>query len=228
MKRRHALDDRRRRARRRAAGRCFCCGRSPKACAAPSSTATADSTFAYVATVFRNPIYLEGLRNALAIAVAQHRHRGRGRHRRGRCSSTATTFPGRRLLAALVPLPLMVPPFVGAVGMKQLLGQRRRAQRAARTHRASVDPRAPDRLAARRALRGGRRADRAAPLPDRLLQRAGGARRPQPRDGGGGAQPRLPRPARFPQDHAAAPSSPASSPRRASSSSGRSPSSACR
>ncbi len=32
-------------------------------------------------------------------------------------------FPGRRLLAALVPLPLMVPPFVGAVGMKQLLGR---------------------------------------------------------------------------------------------------------
>jgi iron(III) transport system permease protein len=31
-------------------------------------------------------------------------------------------FPGRRLLAAMVPLPLMVPPFVGAVGMKQLLG----------------------------------------------------------------------------------------------------------
>jgi len=79
-------------------------------------------TFAYVATVFRNPITLEGLRNALAIAVL----------------STAIAgvvgvgaalllhrfdFPGRRLLAALVPLPLMVPPFVGAVGMKQLLGR---------------------------------------------------------------------------------------------------------
>jgi iron(III) transport system permease protein len=79
-------------------------------------------TFAYVATVFRNPIYLEGLRNALAIAVLStviagvlgmgaalllHRY----------------DFPGRRVLAALVPLPLMVPPFVGAVGMKQLLGR---------------------------------------------------------------------------------------------------------
>jgi iron(III) transport system permease protein len=79
-------------------------------------------TFAYVATVFRNPIYVEGLRNALAIAVFStaiagvfglvaalllHRYQ----------------FPGRRLLAALVPLPLMVPPFVGAVGMKQLLGR---------------------------------------------------------------------------------------------------------
>src|SRR5262249_32446017 len=66
-------------------------------------------------------IYLEGLRNALAIAVLStsiacvfgigaalvlHRY----------------DFPGRRVLAALVPLPLMVPPFVGAVGMKQVLG----------------------------------------------------------------------------------------------------------
>ena len=79
-------------------------------------------TFAYIATVFRNPIYLEGLRNALAIAVCStviagvlgivaalllHRYQ----------------FPGRRLLTALVPLPLMVPPFVGAVGMKFLLGR---------------------------------------------------------------------------------------------------------
>jgi iron(III) transport system permease protein len=32
-------------------------------------------------------------------------------------------FPGKRWLAALVPLPLMVPPFVGALGIRQLLGQ---------------------------------------------------------------------------------------------------------
>src|SRR6185503_8926156 len=72
-------------------------------------------TFDYIATVFRNPIYLEGLRNALTIAVFStaiagvlgivaalllHRYQ----------------FRGRRLLTALVPLPLMVPPFVGAVG----------------------------------------------------------------------------------------------------------------
>jgi iron(III) transport system permease protein len=85
-------------------------------------SANGQLTFAYVATVFRNPIYLEGLRNALAIAVFStaiagvfgigaalllHRYQ----------------FPGRRLLAALVPLPLVVPPFVGAVGMKYLLGR---------------------------------------------------------------------------------------------------------
>ena len=79
-------------------------------------------TFAYVATVFRNPITLEGLRNALAIAVLSTAIAGAVGvgaalllHR--------FDFPGRRLLAALVPLPLMVPPFVGAVGMKQLLGR---------------------------------------------------------------------------------------------------------
>ena len=50
-------------------------------------------TFAYVATVFRNPIYLEGLRNALAIAVVQHRHRRRASASAPRCCSTASTFP---------------------------------------------------------------------------------------------------------------------------------------
>ena len=79
-------------------------------------------TFAYVATVFRNPIYREGLRNALAIAVFSTAIAG--------VLGTGSAlllhryqFPGRRLLAALVPLPLMVPPFVGAVGMKYLLGR---------------------------------------------------------------------------------------------------------
>jgi len=79
-------------------------------------------TFAYVATVFRNPIYREGLRNALAIAVFSTAIAG--------VFGTGSAlllhryqFPGRRLLAALVPLPLMVPPFVGAVGMKYLLGR---------------------------------------------------------------------------------------------------------
>jgi iron(III) transport system permease protein len=79
-------------------------------------------TFDYVATVFQNPIYLEGLRNALAIAVFSTAIAGL-------LGVTAALllhryqFPGRRLLAALVALPLVVPPFVGAVGMKFLLGR---------------------------------------------------------------------------------------------------------
>jgi len=79
-------------------------------------------TFAYIATVFRNPIYLEGLRNALAIAVSATAIAGV----LGIVSALLLhryQFPGRRLLTALVPLPLMVPPFVGAVGMKYLLGR---------------------------------------------------------------------------------------------------------
>jgi iron(III) transport system permease protein len=74
-------------------------------------------TLDYLVTVFRNPLYREGMRNAFGIAFFS--------------TLVAATigiaaaalldrfeFPGRRLFAALVPLPLMVPPFVGAVGVR--------------------------------------------------------------------------------------------------------------
>jgi iron(III) transport system permease protein len=79
-------------------------------------------TLAYVRILLENPTYREGLVNALGVAIA----------------STALAsalgvavavvldrydFAGKQLLAALVPLPLVVPPFVGAIGIKQLLGQ---------------------------------------------------------------------------------------------------------
>ncbi len=79
-------------------------------------------TFAFVAEVFRNRIYLEGLRNAFLLAVA----------------STAVTlaialplafvsdrfdFAGKKILSALVLVPMILPPFVGAIGIKYLLGQ---------------------------------------------------------------------------------------------------------
>jgi iron(III) transport system permease protein len=79
-------------------------------------------TLEFIALVFANPIYVDGFVNSLAVAAA----------------STALaafaglsvavvldrfSFPGNRLLAALVPLPLIVPPFVSAIGIKQLLGQ---------------------------------------------------------------------------------------------------------
>jgi iron(III) transport system permease protein len=79
-------------------------------------------TAAYFGTVLKNPIAREGLGNALVIAIA--------------ATLVACVvgiavallidrcdFPGKRWLAALVPLPLMVPPFVGALGIRQLLGQ---------------------------------------------------------------------------------------------------------
>jgi iron(III) transport system permease protein len=79
-------------------------------------------TMAYIAEVFRNPIYLEGLSNAFWLAVW----------------STGLTvlialplafvsdrylFPGKNLLSALVLIPMILPPFVGAIGIKAILGQ---------------------------------------------------------------------------------------------------------
>ena len=79
-------------------------------------------TLSYLLEVFRNPIYLEGLSNAFLLAVA----------------STALaivlalplaflsdrfTFPGKGILSGLVLVPMILPPFVGAIGVKQILGQ---------------------------------------------------------------------------------------------------------
>ncbi len=79
-------------------------------------------TLDFVAEVFRNRIYLEGLRNAFLLAV---------------CSTLATMaialplaiiadryeFPAKKLLSAIVLVPMILPPFVGAIGIRQMLGQ---------------------------------------------------------------------------------------------------------
>lgn len=82
-----------------------------------------DDTFTaeYILGVFRNPIYTEGLLNSLLIALSTtilasclaiplawlaHRYR----------------FPGQRMFSALVLVPLILPPFVGAIGIAQMLG----------------------------------------------------------------------------------------------------------
>ena len=79
-------------------------------------------TFSFVLEVFRNPIYREGLANSLALAVA----------------TTAVVallalpfaylatryeFPGKGILSGLILVPMILPPFVGAIGMRQMLGQ---------------------------------------------------------------------------------------------------------
>lgn len=78
-------------------------------------------TFAFIREVFRNDIYVDGLRNAFLLAVA---------------STVATLlialplsfladrfeFPGKKLLTALVLVPMILPPFVGAIGVRQILG----------------------------------------------------------------------------------------------------------
>lgn len=80
-------------------------------------------TLAYVRAVFENPVYVLGFRNSLLVAL-------------GSTVLAALVgvplaliftryeFRGRRLLAVLIPLPLFVPPFVGAIGIQKLLGPR--------------------------------------------------------------------------------------------------------
>ncbi len=79
-------------------------------------------TLGFIAEIFRNRIYLEGLRNAFLLAVA----------------STGATlaialplawltdrfeFPGKKLLFSLLLVPMILPPFVGAIGLRQILGE---------------------------------------------------------------------------------------------------------
>jgi len=79
-------------------------------------------TTAYVRILLENPAYREGLVNAVGVALAST----------VLASAVGIAvavvldrfdFTGKHLLATLVPLPLVVPPFVGAIGIKQLLGQ---------------------------------------------------------------------------------------------------------
>jgi len=78
-------------------------------------------TFEFIASVFRNPIYREGLWNAFALGITST------------VATLALAFPlalighrydffGKKLLGVLVLAPLILPPFVGAVGVKQILG----------------------------------------------------------------------------------------------------------
>ena len=79
-------------------------------------------TLDYIREVFRNPVYLEGFTNALRLAVGSTLL----------AFSIATPlawiserfeFPGKSALSALLLLPMMLPPFVGAIGFRQIFGQ---------------------------------------------------------------------------------------------------------
>ena len=78
-------------------------------------------TLSFVREVFSNPVYVEGLWNALLLGITST------------LASLAIAFPlallGHRYgfafkksLSALILIPLVLPPFVGAVGVKQILG----------------------------------------------------------------------------------------------------------
>lgn len=79
-------------------------------------------TFAFLAELLTDPLYLGCLRNSFLLALA----------------ATALTllialplafffdrfrYPGRELLASLILIPMILPPFVGAIGLKQIFGQ---------------------------------------------------------------------------------------------------------
>lgn len=79
-------------------------------------------TLRYVAEIFRNPVYVEGLRNASGLAVVSTL---------GALllamplawMADRFDFAGKRLLTGLLLAPMILPPFVGAIGIKRLLGQ---------------------------------------------------------------------------------------------------------
>ncbi|HET7537104.1 MAG TPA: iron ABC transporter permease [Candidatus Didemnitutus sp.] len=79
-------------------------------------------TFAYLGSLLTDPVYLAGLGNsfllaltttlfalllALPLAFISDRFR----------------YPGKNLLGSLILVPMILPPFVGAIGIKQILGQ---------------------------------------------------------------------------------------------------------
>lgn len=79
-------------------------------------------TFGYVAEVFSDPLYRQCLANSFLLAV---------------CTTTVAfliamplafvsdrfLFPGKQLLGSLVLVPMILPPFVGAIGIRQIFGQ---------------------------------------------------------------------------------------------------------
>jgi iron(III) transport system permease protein len=84
--------------------------------------ANGDLTSRFVLGVFQNPVYAQGLLNSLGIAL-------------GTTAlvtlialplallATRYDFPAKRLFSALLLVPMILPPFVGAIGFTQLLGQ---------------------------------------------------------------------------------------------------------
>ncbi len=79
-------------------------------------------SLAFIAEVFQNPIYLEGLANSLALAVATSIIV----ILIGLPLATLAArydFAGKKWLGGLILIPMILPPFVGAIGIRQILGQ---------------------------------------------------------------------------------------------------------
>ena len=79
-------------------------------------------TFAYLTTLLADPVYLAGLRNSFLIACATTLL-ALGIALPLAFISDRFVFPGKGLLGSLVLIPMILPPFVGAIGIKQIFGQ---------------------------------------------------------------------------------------------------------
>ncbi|MEQ9825416.1 MAG: iron ABC transporter permease [Puniceicoccaceae bacterium] len=86
------------------------------------ATESGGFTLTYVIEVFRNPVYREGLLNALGVGLFTT------------LLSLLISLPlayvadryeffGKKWMGNLILLPIMLPPFVGAIGIRQILGQ---------------------------------------------------------------------------------------------------------
>jgi len=84
-------------------------------------TESGDFTMKYLIGVFKNPVYTEGLFNSLLLAIGTT------------LLVTAIAvplawlgnkydFPGKKLVSGLILVPMILPPFVGAIGFQQILG----------------------------------------------------------------------------------------------------------
>ena len=98
-------------------------------------------TLEFVSAILRNPIYREGLWNSFALGLAST------------LAAIAIAFPlalighrynfaGKNALSVLVLAPMILPPFVGAVGVKQMLGVNG-ALNAGLIHLGLMDPATP-------------------------------------------------------------------------------------
>src|SRR6202162_1917437 len=79
-------------------------------------------TLHYFCEVFRNPIYLEGFVNALKLALGSTLLAFSSAAPLAWISGSFE-FPAKRALSSLLLLPMMLPPFVGAIGFRQIFGQ---------------------------------------------------------------------------------------------------------
>ena len=79
-------------------------------------------TLAYIGQVFFNEIYVEGLINALGIAFFSTLFALLIAVPLARISDRYNFF-GKNIFMGLVLLPIMLPPFVGAIGIRNILGQ---------------------------------------------------------------------------------------------------------